>query len=164
MKPGFERLSYWSRTFASCIEIIQWLCAGFAVFLGIGIVWLGPSVFVELAQAFMPGVTPPLPVAILIIYALLASAFFGSVLTAKMWQYIRKIFEISAGNAPNSIGPTPFQPENVRLLKKIASPSSSTWPTFLSASSPLPSPATPGSSLPPTWTVPEVSSPTISGA
>ena len=121
MKPGFERLSYWSRTFASCIEIIQWLCAGFAVFLGIGIVWLGPSVFVELAQAFIPGVTPPLPVAILIIYALLASAFFGSVLTAKMWQYIRKIFEISAGNAPNSIGPTPFQPENVRLLKKIAS-------------------------------------------
>ena len=121
MKPGFERLSYWSRTFASFIELTQWLCAGFAVFLAIGIVWLDPSVFAEFTQALVPGVAPPLPVAILITYALLVSMFFGCVLTAKMWQYIRKIFEISAGNAPDSIGPTPFQPENVRLLKKIAS-------------------------------------------
>lgn len=121
MKPGFERLSYWSRTFASFIELTQWLCAGLAVFLAIGIVWLDPSVFVEFTQALVPGVAPPLPDAILITYALLVSMFFGCVLTAKMWQYIRKIFEISAGNAPDSIGPTPFQPENVRLLKKIAS-------------------------------------------
>lgn len=121
MKLGFERMSRWARTFSSLFELTQWLGAGFAFVLAAGTIWLDASAFLEFTQALVPGLAPPVPVAILITYALYVSMFFSCVLTAKIWQYIRKIFEISAGNAPASIGPTPFQQETVRLLKKIAS-------------------------------------------
>ena len=107
MKLGFERMSRWTRIFSSLFELTQWLGAGYAFVLAAATIWLDASAFLEVTQVLVPGLAPPVPVAILITYALYVSMFFGCVLTAKIWQYIRKIFEISAGNAPASIGPTP---------------------------------------------------------
>lgn len=120
MKPGFERLSRWTCRFAKAFEVSYWLVAFLTFFFAVAMIWLDASDFLDVVQQLLPGANPPAPVAVLILYILLVFCFFTAVLTAKMWQSIRKAFEISEGRTPASIGPTPFQPENVRLLKKIA--------------------------------------------
>lgn len=121
MKPGFERLSRWTCSFSKLFEAFYWILTGFTFVFAAALIWQDASDYLDIAQLLFPDITPPVPGAVVLIYLYVIAAFFCSALTAKIWQAIRKVFETSAGQTPASIGPTPFQPETVRLLKKIAS-------------------------------------------
>lgn len=123
MKPGYERLSRWVRSLAQIFEVVFWIMFGLLVYIFLSIFFLTlktPSYCAGIAQSFVPDAALSIPGSIGITAAFFLLSICYIAMTARLWHHIRKVFETTEGLTPASIGPTPFQPENVRLLKKVA--------------------------------------------
>lgn len=123
MKPGYKRLSRWVRRLTKIFEVVFWLFFGALCYFFLAFFFLtvnDPAQCSDVALLLSPGSTLSTPQAIVLVFTFLAFSIVYFALTARLWRHIRKVFETTEGLTPASIGPTPFQAENVRLLKKIA--------------------------------------------
>ena len=127
MKTRGEKLNQVASTTAVIFEIIYWGVAAAHVLI-LMTLWYDPTYlfnlnddpnhWVDFFDAFGYNVAGMTNVRGLFALAIVQSIALIS-LSAMVLHNIHLIFEITAGKTRDSIGPTPFQPANVKLLRQI---------------------------------------------
>lgn len=124
MKIGSERMNRWARNLLGVFEVICWIGLAFFIYFSISIVcsaifaWEENAALVEICQRLFPKIPPSASLALVLLLVLFVAACFVIFFTGKLWRSLRLVFDTSAGKTKASIGPTPFQAENVRLLNE----------------------------------------------
>lgn len=121
MKIGSERMNRWARNLLGVFEVICWFGVMGAIFFSAVVVIdiiAGDAMIKEMCQMLFPRTPPSSSLAILFLLVFCIASCFVMFFTSKLWRSLRLVFDTSAGKTKASIGPTPFQAENVRLLNE----------------------------------------------
>lgn len=121
MKIGSERMNRWARNLLGVFEVVCWI--GLPVTFVISVAMIFGTMYsddeiIEVCRLIFPRITDSPGVAMLLLLAFCIASCFTIFFAGKLWRTLRLVFDTSAGKTKASIGPTPFQAENVRLLNE----------------------------------------------
>ena len=120
MKIGSERMNHWARNLLGFFEVMCGIGVPCMLFVTVGIlvgIMSNDAEFMEVCHYVFPRMPDSPGAAAILMLVFCVASVAAMALSARAWHDLRLVFDTSAGKTKASVGPTPFQEENVRLLR-----------------------------------------------